>query len=148
MNVRLTIDTNEIETYLGRVLENLDLMDDVARRYLEQGMELALGLAQVNVAVDTGNLRDSIRLEDYGPGGIALIADAVDPYNGFGYAPKIEAEQPFIGPAIDEVLPEMIAGLVAQLSSIFTKDVFMRRGEEVSMLRDVATGRFVKRVSV
>lgn len=143
MSIRIRVDTREIHNYLSQVMTNLESLDDQAKYYLEEGMKLAEGLAQVYVAVDTGRLRDSIHLVDEGDG-ISLVADAVDPDSGFGYAPKIETEQPFMMPAVLEALPLLTTEFLEQIKSMFVKDRFVRRSQLVAVNRDIATGRFVR----
>ena len=87
---------------------------DAAWEIIIQKVTLAKGLAQVYVLVDTGSLRDSIRVERGGEGQnyrqIRLRAGGyvTNPKTGrlVDYAAFIEAKSPFIAPAVNEAFSD------------------------------------------
>jgi len=92
---------------------------------LLQQAELMKGLAQIYVPVDTGSLRDSIRVERGGEGEkwrrvrIRAGGYVTNPKTGklVNYAGIVEAKIPYMRPAFDEVEPtiaDMIRTRVVQ----------------------------------
>ncbi len=89
-------------------------MMEAAWEVIIQKVTLAKGLAQVYVLVDTGSLRDSIRVERGGEGQsyrqIRLRAGGyvTNPRTGrlVDYAAFVEAKHPFMRPAIDVAFKE------------------------------------------
>jgi len=87
---------------------------DIAWEVIIQKVTLAKGLAQVNVLVDTGSLRDSIRVERGGEGKnwrqIKLRAGGyiTNPKTGrlVDYAIFVEEKHPFLRPAILEAFSD------------------------------------------
>jgi len=114
------------DSYLKEKLANLpEKMLEWAFEVLMKQAELMKGLAQVYVPVDTGSLRDSIRVER---GGESLNWRQVrvraggyitNPKTGrlVNYAAVVEAKYPFMHPAFEEVKPtiaEMIKVAVVE----------------------------------
>lgn len=96
-----------------------------AEEVLIKQAELMKGLAQVYVPVETGSLRDSIRVERGGLGKfwrevrVRAGGYVTNPKSGklVDYAVFVEAKQPFMAPAFEEVRPtiaDMIRLNVAQ----------------------------------
>jgi len=94
-------------------------MLEYAFEALMQQAELMKGLAQVYVRVDTGSLRDSIRVERGGEreGWRRIRVRAggyiVNPKSGqlVNYAIHVEAKYPYMRPAYEEIRPT-IAGMI------------------------------------
>ena len=109
-------DLDKLKADLARLPEK---MLDAAFEELMQQAHLMQGLAQVYVAVDTGSLRDSIRVERGGEGEfwrrvrIRAGGYVTNPRTGklVDYAVYVEQKQPFMAPAWDEVGPN-IADLI------------------------------------
>jgi len=114
------------DTYVKEKLANLpEKMLEWAFEVLMKQAELMKGLAQVYVPVDTGSLRDSIRVER---GGESLNWRQVRVRAGgyvtnpkthrlVNYAMIVEAKQPFMRPAFEEVeatIAEMISAEVVK----------------------------------
>ena len=86
-----------------------------AEEALNEACDLIVGLAQVNVRVDTGSLRDSIRKERGGKGEhwrvfrVRAGGYVVNPKTGklVNYAAVVEAKYPFLRPAVENVLPQI-----------------------------------------
>jgi hypothetical protein len=100
-------------------------MLEFAFEVLLQQAELMKGLAQIYVPVDTGSLRDSIRVERGGEGEkwrrvrIRAGGYVTNPKTGklVNYAGVVEAKFPYMRPAFDEVEPtiaDMIRTRVVQ----------------------------------
>jgi len=74
---------------------------------IDQGADLIVGLAQIHVRVDKGNLRDSIRKEyvvkDELKGKVRVVAGSPT----VRYARIIEEKWPYLAPAVDNVLPQI-----------------------------------------
>ena len=116
----MSIQLDLSDTYVKEKLATLpEKMLDYAFEVLMQQAELMKGLAQVAVPVDTGSLRDSIRVERGGEGlhwrqvRVRAGGYVVNPKSGrlVDYAVFVEARQPFMRPAYDEVCPT-IAGMI------------------------------------
>jgi hypothetical protein len=114
------------DTFVKEKLANLpEKMLEWAFEVLMKQAELMKGLAQVYVPVDTGSLRDSIRVER---GGQSLNWRQVRVRAGgyvtnpksrrlVNYAAVVEAKYPYMRPAFEEVKPtiaEMIKAEVVQ----------------------------------
>jgi len=101
-------DFGNLKANLARLPEK---MLDSAFEELMQQAELMKGLAQVYVLVDTGSLRDSIRVERGGEGEfwrrvrVRAGGYVTNPRTGrlVDYAVYVEQKQPFMSPAWDEV---------------------------------------------
>jgi len=108
------------DTYVKEKLANLpEKMLEWAEEVMLKQAELMKGLAQVYVPVDTGSLRDSIRIER---GGMGLHWRQIRVRAGgyitnpktrklVNYAAIVEAKYPFMHPAYEEVKPT-IAGMI------------------------------------
>ncbi len=109
MSLRLDVNKGTVKQDLAMLPEK---MLEAAYEELKQAAYLMVGLAQVNVRVDTGSLRDSIRVERVGPtyhlhrmvrvraGGYVTNPKTkrlVD------YAAIVETKFPYMRPAFDEV---------------------------------------------
>jgi hypothetical protein len=114
------------DTYVKEKLANLpEKMLEWAEEVLLKQAELMKGYAQVYVPVDTGSLRDSIRVERGGESlhwrqiKVRAGGYVTNPKTGklVNYAAIIEAKYPFMRPAFEEVKPiiaEMIETEVVQ----------------------------------
>lgn len=88
-------------------------MIEWASEVLKEQCDVIVGLAKIYVAVDTGSLRDSIRVERGGEGlhwrGFRVRAGGyiVNPRTNrlVDYAVFVEESQPFLGPAVESVKP-------------------------------------------
>lgn len=98
-----------------------ELVDAEVEQVLRRNIELFKGLAQVYVAVDTGSLRDSIRIERGGTGKrwhewrIRAGGYITNPktMRRVDYAAHVEARQPFMAPAWADVKPALESELKA-----------------------------------
>jgi hypothetical protein len=94
-------------------------MLDYAAEVLIAQAHLIVGLAQIYCPVDTGSLRDSIRVERGGQGlhwrevRVRAGGYITNPRtnNIVNYAAYVEARTPFLGPAVEEVKPTIEAML-------------------------------------
>jgi hypothetical protein len=94
---------------------------------LEQA-QVICGLAQTYVRVDTGSLRDSIRVDtaDSGPDGVTVVIKAggliVNPKTGrlVDYADIVEAKYPFMAPAFLQIFPQIQVALGDVASKVET----------------------------
>lgn len=106
--IRFDMSTGTIKQDVARLPEEIL---GAAFEELMQQAELMKGLAQVNVRVDTGSLRDSIRIERGGQGEHWRIVRVraggyiINPRTGklVDYAVHVEGKYPFMRPAWDEV---------------------------------------------
>lgn len=88
-----------------KVAELPQIVKQEAYDCLMRNAELFAGLAQIYVHVDTGNLRDNIRVEQQGE---TVVVVAATPY-----AAPLEAKYPFMAPAWAQVEPNLRAELEA-----------------------------------
>lgn len=110
--ITLYMCNNALKTDLIDIPEKL--LDGVFEA-LMQGAYLVKGLAQVYVRVDTGSLRDSIRVERGGQGmkwrrvRVRAGGYVTNPITGrrVDYAGHVEAKYPYLRPAINDALPEI-----------------------------------------
>jgi hypothetical protein len=121
-NLSITIDVTK--TNLATLPEK---MLDYALEVMMDQAHLMVGLAQVYCRVDTGSLRDSIRVERGGEGlgwrqvRVRAGGYIINPKTGrfVDYAGVVEAKYPFMRPAYDEVAPTiktmLETGVVAKL---------------------------------
>lgn len=101
-------------------------IDVLPKKWLESAFQqimqkayLILGIAQVNVRVDTGSLRDSGRVERGGVGmrwrqvRVRFGGYITNPKTGrkVDYAGIVEAKYPYLRPAINEVRSELAPSL-------------------------------------
>ena len=122
----MSIKYDFADTYVKQKLANLpENMLDWAFEVLMTQAELVKGLAQVYVPVDTGSLRDSIRVERGGESlnwrqvRVRAGGYVTNPKTGklVNYAAVVEAKYPFMRPAFEEVkstIGEMIKAEVVQ----------------------------------
>jgi hypothetical protein len=97
------------------VAELPEKMLDYALEVIMNQAHLIVGLAQVYCAVDTGSLRDSIRVERGGEGlrwrqvRVRAGGYIINPKTGklVDYAWIVELRTPFLQPAFDEVAPQI-----------------------------------------
>jgi intein/homing endonuclease len=87
--LQIEIDASELERFIDSALLGLEQVEIAMDEELARGLYMARDLAQVYVPVDTGRLRDSIRVEG-GNGSYTFIADAKNPDTGMGYASFVE----------------------------------------------------------
>jgi len=124
MSIQYTAeDPRTVKEYIAKLPEK---MRQAALDAMESQAGLIRDLAKVYVDVDTGSLRDSIRLERGGAGRDEIRVRAggyiVNPKTGrlVDYAVFVEAKHPFLAPAAASVEPmigEMIkAGVVEACS--------------------------------
>lgn len=116
----MSINLDLSDTLVKDKLANLpEKMLEYAYEVIMQQAHLIVGLAQVYVPVDTGSLRDSIRVERGGESlhwrqvKVRAGGYVTNPKSGrlVNYAAIIEAKYPFMRPAVDEVTPT-IAGMI------------------------------------
>jgi len=147
--LQIQIDTSQLEGFIQKALVGLEQVETIMDEELARGMYMAADLAQVYVPVDTGRLRDSIRVEG-GGGSYTLIADAKNPNTGMGYASFVEFgssrqfAQPFIYPALSEVMPEMKANILGRIALTILGREYLLRRERVYEVARAPTGRFIK----
>ena len=122
----MSINLNLSETYVKEKLAQLpEKMLEWAFEVLLEQAHLMAGLAQVYAPVDTGSLRDSIRVERGGEGlhwrqvKVRAGGYIVNPKSGrlVNYAAVVEQRQPYMRPAYEEVRPviaEMIKASVVE----------------------------------
>ena len=122
----MSIQWDVSDTYVKEKLATLpEKMKEWAFEVLIQQAELMKGLAQVYVPVDTGSLRDSIRIERGGEGlhwarvSVRAGGYVTNPKTGrlVNYAAIVEGRQPYMRPAYTEVKPtiaEMIRARVVE----------------------------------
>jgi hypothetical protein len=92
-----------------------DFVDKEVEEVLRRNIELFKGLAQVYVRVDTGSLRDSIRIERGGVGkrwhvySLRAGGYVTNPRTRrrVDYAAVVEAKYPFMSPAWEQVKPAL-----------------------------------------
>ena len=122
MSIYLDFNDPTVKAKLANLPEK---MLDYAEEVLLDAAHLMVGLAQVYAPVDTGSLRDSIRVERGGTGmgwrGVSVRAGGyvVNPKTGLlvNYAAICEARTPYMRPAFDQVEPtiaEMIKSKVVE----------------------------------
>lgn len=122
MSIRFDLASGVVKEDIARLPEK---MLEFAFEVLLQQAELMKGLAQVYVPVDTGSLRDSIRVERGGEGEgwrrvrIRAGGYVTNPKTGrlVNYAAIVEAKYPYMRPAFDEVkatIAEMITAKVVE----------------------------------
>jgi len=147
--LQIEIDASELERFIDTALLGLEQVEIAMDEELARGLYMARDLAQVYVPVDTGRLRDSIRVEG-GNGSYTFIADAKNPDTGMGYASFVELgssrapAQPFIYPAISEVMPSIKENILGRIAlQILGREYLLRRGRVYEIARG-PTGRFVK----
>lgn len=110
--IRLDLFSTTIKEDLAKLPEK---MLEGAFEAINEAADLIVGLAQVNVRVDTGSLRDSIRKER---GGIGLRWRMMRVRAGgyvtnpktrqlVNYATVIEQRYPFLRPAVANVYPQI-----------------------------------------
>lgn len=114
-----TIRVDATKTTVRQDLAKLpEKMLEAAYEELLQQAELMKGLAQVNVRVDTGSLRDSIRVERVGPTyhlhmmvRVRAGGYVTNPKTGklVNYAAIIESKYPFMRPAWNQIKGNIIA---------------------------------------
>ena len=122
----IVLDLNTVKADVATLPEKIL---DYAFEVLLSQAELIKGLAQIYVPVDTGSLRDSIRVERGGQGlhwrrvRIRAGGYIINPKTGklVNYARFVEERYPFLRPAVEEVKPtiaEMIReGVVEGVNS-------------------------------
>jgi len=125
----MSIKYDLADTYVKEKLANLpEKMLEWAFEVLMKQAELMKGLAQVYVPVDTGSLRDSIRVERGGESlnwrqvRVRAGGYVTNPKTGrlVDYARIIEVRYPYMRPAFEEVEPtiaEMIKAQVVEKAS-------------------------------
>ena len=113
--------TQSVTLYMCNPALKADI-DVLPEKWLESAFQqimqkayLILGIAQVNVRVDTGSLRDSGRIERGGIGmrwrqvRVRFGGYKINPRTGklVDYAGYVEAKYPYLRPAVDEVMAEI-----------------------------------------
>jgi hypothetical protein len=114
--VSINFDLGQVKTDLADLPEK---MLDYAFEVLMSRAELMKGLAQVYVRVDTGSLRDSIRIERGGESKnwrrvrVRAGGYVTNPKTGrlVNYAAVVEQRFPYMRPAFDEIKGD-IAGMI------------------------------------
>lgn len=109
MSIRLDFEKGTVKQDLGMLPEK---MLEAAYEELLQQANLMVGLAQVYVRVDTGSLRDSIRIERVGPSyhlhkmvRVRAGGYVTNPKTRriVDYAAIVEAKYPYMQPAFEEI---------------------------------------------
>lgn len=118
MNIVITVDSSQVDSYVEKTLRNLELMPDYLARVLGKDMQIALGYAQIYAPVDKGKLRDNIHLELEGENSIALVSNVINDY-GAPYAIYNEARESYVRRAVDDMLPELVADLKGTVMDLF-----------------------------
>ena len=126
----MSIQLDVSDTYVKDKLATLpEKMLEYAFEVLMEQAHLMVGLAQVYCPVETGSLRDTIRVERGGEGlnwrqvKVRAGGYITNPKSGriVNYAVYVESQQPFMQPAFDEVKPtiaEMLrAGVVQKVGA-------------------------------
>jgi len=116
MSITLDFADPNIKQKLAELPEK---MLEYAYQVIMEQAHLIVGLAQVYVPVDTGSLRDSIRVERGGEGKhwrqvkVRAGGYVTNPKTGnrVNYALYVETRYPFLQPAVEEVKPT-IAGMI------------------------------------
>jgi hypothetical protein len=118
MSIRVEIHMANAKVELARLSEK---MKEASLEAMRQQAGLIRDLAKVYVRVDTGALRDSIRLERGAEDVVRVRAGGyvINPKTGklVDYAWIVEEKYPYLQPAIDEVAPmigEMIKAKVVE----------------------------------
>jgi len=97
------------------------LIDEATEKALMQICHLIVAYAISYVPVDRGSLRDSIRIESGGEGWLTKRVRAggyvTNPRTGrlVDYAAYVEAQTPFMAPALAQVEPEIMSLLTGEL---------------------------------
>lgn len=147
IDLQITVDANQLIEFIGAVKTNLENLDYILDQDLREYLEEAVSLAQLYVPVDTGRLRDSIRLEGEA-GNYVLIADARNPVSGEPYGGYVEygtsrmPAQPYMRPALNEIMPKLTDRIKLSLRDVFSRREVWRGIGAVSVVR-APTGRFV-----
>ncbi len=111
--IHLDINKGTVKEDLAKLPEQ---MLQASEEALNQAADLIVGLAKVNVRVDTGSLRDSIRKERVGPTyqyhrivRVRAGGYIVNPKTGklVNYAGVVEMKFPYLRPAVENVLPQL-----------------------------------------
>lgn len=114
-----------IDIYSGTVKKDVaelpEKMLDYAEEVLLEQAQLMKGYTQINVRVDTGSLRDSIRVERGGRGlhfrriRVRAGGYVTNPKTGqlVNYAAAVESKYPFMRPAYEQV-KDMITLMIQQ----------------------------------
>jgi len=109
MSLRLDFSKGRVKQDLAELPEK---MLEAAYEQLLQQAELMVGLAQVYVRVDTGSLRDSIRVERVAPSyhlhrmvRVRAGGYVTNPDTGrkVDYAAVVEMKYPYMRPAFEEI---------------------------------------------
>lgn len=119
MSIKIDISDTLVKQKLAQLPEK---MLEWASEVLEAQAHLMVGYAQVTVNVDTGSLRDSIRVERGGEGlrwrqfRVRAGGYVTNPKTGrlVDYAGAVETRHPFMRPAFEMVKPE-IANMLRRL---------------------------------
>lgn len=125
MSIRLDLNDPNIKDKIATLPEK---MLEHAEAVLSRQCDLIVGIAKINVLVDTGSLRDSIRKERGGEGQhwrefrVRAGGYVTNPRTGrkVDYARYVEERSPFLRPAVEEVKPtivEMIRANVVEKTS-------------------------------
>lgn len=120
MSIQYDLSSGTAKEDIARLPEK---MLEYAFEVLLQQAELMKGLAQVYVPVDTGSLRDSIRIERGGEGEnwrrvrIRAGGYVTNPKTGklVNYAGIVEMKYPYMRPAFEEVEPTIATMIKARV---------------------------------
>jgi len=120
MSIHLDMNKGTVKQDLAQLPEQ---MLDYAFEVLIQQAELMKGLAQVYVRVDTGSLRDSIRLERGGVGKhwrvvrVRAGGYVTNPKTGriVNYAAVVEQRFPYMRPAFEQVRSQIASMIKAHV---------------------------------
>jgi len=125
IELQIELYPEHLVNYILSTTAGLGQLDQVLDDDLKAGLEEIVAYAQVYAPVDTGRLRDSIRYEG-GNREYTIIADPKNPNTGRGYAVYVETgtskmpAQPYMRPALDQVMPKLVEMLKGDLERIVT----------------------------
>lgn len=114
--------------------------DGAVEQVLDEAAHLVVGLAQMYVHVDTGSLRDSIRVERGGESlhwrqfSVRAGGYIVNPKTGrlVDYAAVVEERYPYLWPALEEVAPQLTDLVATELLKLpGVEDVSIEGNEAV-----------------
>jgi len=145
MSLNITVDTKVWDEWCSRVLANLQRFPEVVDERLRTELEGAVEVAKELVPVDSGKLRESIRLEGENLN-YRFIADATN-LRGQPYAAYLELgtvrmpAQPFMVPALEQAFAGFEFGIREDVRNLVgVREVWEGMGE-VTVVRE--SGRFV-----
>ena len=101
--VRILVDANETTSELQRIIEQA--IPDAVKATLDKSAQSAIQGAQEVVPVQTGNLRDSIRVVEQGDNYVSVGSD-VEYAAAIEFGTESRVAQPYLGPQGDRLQSE------------------------------------------